>query len=321
MSSLQDSQVAPRDDPLSASWNSLVRRSVQAWGTIKPADRPIDVPWGERMLALYSSLDELLQKAPVSFMFWFFQTREAFLSQKTMTKWSRDSLDGYILMPASNGWVTRAGCMFVSHYWRTKVDPDPDGKYLKLIQEELKPQSWSFIWVDWSCLPQEPRGPREENYFWRGLETMSGIIRNAGFMWYYPPFEPRLWILYEIAEYNLTCDAGITLTDDNKEFVNHIQEMDQLGVRCTLDKHGYRCSDQRDREFIIAWLELHFLLRKLNLDVGEMRRVLDHMIWFRVSGPMTWGTSRGVIELWRHEGRLTLNGNSYTLTPFPQWVC
>ena len=53
-------------------------------------------------------------------------------------------------------------------------------------------------------MPQTPRLLPEEAYFNRCLRTMSGIIHNCGFIYFYPPFEPRLWIMYEITEYVLT---------------------------------------------------------------------------------------------------------------------
>lgn len=155
-----------------------------------------------------------------------------------MQKWSRDRLDDYVLLPATNGFVSRTDCFFVSHFWHTKDDPDPGGKYLRLLQDELRPDTWSYIWLDWTCVPQHPRSQNEEAYFLRTLQTMSGIIRNSGFVWYYPPFEARLWILYEVAEYTLTCDEGFqtTETEDIRGFADHVKEMLQVGVRPTLDK-------------------------------------------------------------------------------------
>ncbi|OHF04115.1 hypothetical protein CORC01_00454 [Colletotrichum orchidophilum] len=216
------SSVAPKDP-----WKSLVERSINAW----PARMADMHRLAGDFLQHYSSLDDFLCAPQANLLFWFFQRRQAFLSQKRLSKWSRDRLADYILMPASNGFVSRAECLFVSHFWTTSDDPDPDGTNLRLHQNLLAPQSWLYIWVDWTCIPQHPRTEKEEAYFLRGLETMPGIIRNCGFSWFYPPFQARLWILYEIAEYSLTCDYGIEETEDNKEFVKHIQEMQEVGVR------------------------------------------------------------------------------------------
>ena len=65
-----------------------------------------------------------------------------------MTKLSRDKLDDYVLFPIIDGFVLRVECFFVSHFWHKRKNPVPGGKYLKLMQEELEVQSWSYIWVD-----------------------------------------------------------------------------------------------------------------------------------------------------------------------------
>jgi hypothetical protein len=142
-----------------------------------------------------ANLDEFLTEGSKPVVFWFFQRREAFLSQKKMRKWSRHRLDDYVLLPAPDGFVARSECFFVSHFWQTKEHPDPAGDYLQPLQQDLRLQIWSYIWTDWTCLPQHPRRRIEELYFRQTLQTISGIIRNAGFAWYYLPFEARLWIL------------------------------------------------------------------------------------------------------------------------------
>jgi hypothetical protein len=49
-----------------------------------------------------------------------------------MKKWSRDELNDYVLLPASSGFIMRADCFFVSHFWQSPKHPDPDGNYLHL---------------------------------------------------------------------------------------------------------------------------------------------------------------------------------------------
>ncbi|KAH7121988.1 hypothetical protein B0J13DRAFT_155132 [Dactylonectria estremocensis] len=251
-----------------------------------------------------------------------FQRREAFLSQKTMTKWSKDRLGDYVLLPASNGYVTRSQCQFVSHFWRTRDNPDPGGEYLRLVQRDLKVQTWSYIWVDWTCMPQHPRKRNEEFYFLQSLQLMPGIIRNCAFMWYYPPFEPRLWILYEIAEYTLTCDDGLQgiITPDMKEFASHIDEMLQVGVRSTLSRHGYGCTFDRDKEFLTSWLEVLVLLRKLAIDTDDVRVLMDHLTWSPSIEVVLCHTKNGIVVFCRFEGTLTLKGACHTFTPFPRWM-
>jgi hypothetical protein len=249
-------------------------------------------------------------------MIWFFQRRSAFMSQKCMKKWSRDELDDYVLLPATPGFVTRVDCFFVSHFWHTQDHPDPDGEYLRLYQAELESQTWSYIWVDWTCMPQSPRLLPDEAYFNRCLRTMSGIIRNCGFIYFYPPFEPRLWILYEITEYVLTCSGGIGKTPDIELFLQHIDEMLETGVPATLAKHGYRCSYDRDRLYLTSWLELLVLFKRLHFDIDAIRKIMDHMTWFHTLQTQSYPG----VELRRFEGTLVVHGKVHTFTPFPQWV-
>lgn len=310
--------VSSNNSSSSEAWNSLVRRSVEAWC---PPKKPTHA-MAENFLRSYTGLDDFLVKSGSmgALMFWFFQRREVFLSQKNMNKWNRDRLDDYILLPASHGFVTRTECFFVSHFWRSQTDPDPGGEYLNLVQRDLELQSWSYVWVDWTCLPQDPRSDAEEVYFLRALETMPAIIRNCGFMWNYPPFEPKLWILYEVAEYSLTCEDGIDVTEDNKEYVDHVSEMREVGVRATLSRHGYKCKAERDKKFLPAWLELLVLLKRLLNDLRNIREILDNLTWFPVTGNMFINTLNGLVILHPFEGNLSLGGAEYTFTPFPIWV-
>jgi hypothetical protein len=165
-------------------------------------------------------------------------------------------------------------------------------------------------------MPQNLRSPSEENYFHRSLQTMSGIIRNCGFIYFYPPFEPRLWILYEITEFMLTCSGITALTPDIKTYLNHIDEMISAGVQATLVKHGYRCSYDRDRQYLTSWLELLILLKRINLDVGMIRNIMDHLTWQTIC--QTYHCPR--LSLNKFEGTLIANGQVYEFTPFPRWV-
>ncbi|KAI1124867.1 hypothetical protein F5Y10DRAFT_248445 [Nemania abortiva] len=300
--------------PCNLAWASLVRRSIEAWGSLFP-ERRLEKGFLERP----TSLDDFLGQPRGLPMFWFFQRREAFFSQQAMTKWSRDRLDDYILLPATPGYVTKDECFFVSHFWHSHDDPDPDGEYLRLIQDELRPHDWGYVWVDWSCIPQTPRNQHEEHYFTRSLQTMSGIIRNSGFMWYYPPFQPRLWILYEMAEYYLTHDGGISVTEDSRQFGEHIVEMLEVGVRPTLEKHGYRCSYDRDQEFLTVWLEYLILFKTLGFSTDDIVRFQNQITWHPSVQWAYIGTIKGMVELCRYEGTLKVGGKCYQLAPLPHW--
>ncbi|KAK8087855.1 hypothetical protein PG997_002816 [Apiospora hydei] len=250
-------------------------------------------------LESYTDMDEFFRATPMGVMYWFFQRREPFLAQKTMTKWSRDRIDDYVLLPATPGFVTRTECFFVSHFWHSAQDPDPGGKYLQLMQHDLAQQSWSFIWVDWSCVPQHPRSPAEEAYFTR----------------------PRLWILYEVAEQALTSVGDLPETPDYKPFIEHVREMEQAGVRPTLERHGYRCTYDGDRDFLVSWLELLVLLRRLSIYVDDIRRMLDYQTWSPTLITILHQTWNGqLVQIRRFEGVVEYAGERHTFTPFPEWV-
>ncbi|KFY33102.1 hypothetical protein V495_08431 [Pseudogymnoascus sp. VKM F-4514 (FW-929)] len=305
--------------PHLASWRSLVSRSIAAWDNLATTDQTIykSTYLPKCVLEECHSLDDFFKQNGKPQVFWFFQQRSAFMSQERMKKWSRNELDDYILLPASPGFVSRRDCFFVSHFWQTQEDPDPDGEYLRLHQAELEPQAWSYIWVDWTCMPQSPRLPREQVYFRRCLGTMSGIIRNCGFIYFYPPFKPRLWILYEITEFALTSSGEIAITPDIKLFLQHMDEMVTIGVQPTLAKHGYCCSFDHDRQYLTSWLELLVLLRRLDFDVDRVRRIMDTVTWLKSSHVFNY-LGASVAELNMFEGTLVLDGERHTFTPFPQ---
>jgi len=314
------SEVSSSAPPPSVTWDSLVIRSIEASEVLARDVQGINKRIVIEALQGYTCLDDFFCKAPNFMMFWFFQRRDAFLSQESMTKWSRNVLNDYVLLPAANGFVNRNECFFVSHFWRTQDHPDPDGECLRLLQAELQPQHWSYIWVDWTCIPQSPRSQAEEAYFIRSLETMSGIIRNCGFIWFYPPFEARMWILYEIAEYALTSSGNFEATPDIREFKDHVQEMVQTSVRSVLDKYSYRCTHDRDKAFLTSWLEILVLLNRLPIGIVDIRRLMDNMTWFPMTEAILVRTADAIWELSKFQGTLIRNGERYTFTPFPEWV-
>ncbi|KAF6814433.1 hypothetical protein CMUS01_12650 [Colletotrichum musicola] len=301
------------------AWASLVRRSIEAWG---PSRRPESAEV-EKYLRERTDLDEFLDKTSSTLMFWFFQRREVFLSQQTMTKWEGDRLDDYVVFPVFPGFVTRDKCFFISHFWRQEDHPDPNGEDLRLHQTSLTPASWSYIWVDWSCLPQHPRSDIEEAYFRRALTTIPAIITNCRFTWFYPNFQPRLWILFEVAQYFLTTLAfrnppDHVLPQDMRPFKRHIDEMEQDGVQSVLARYGYMASLDRDREYLTSWLDLIILLKRINLDVFGVRALCDNMALYPWMGGMTVSTANVTIELRRWEGVLVVGQNTYTFKPVPE---
>ena len=66
---------------------------------------------------------------------------------------------------------------------------------------------------------------------------MSGIIRNACFTYFYPPFKPRPWILYEVTEHLLACSGGIGKIPHIEPFLQRTNEMIEKGVQKMLAEH------------------------------------------------------------------------------------
>ena len=88
-----------------------------------------------------------------------------------------------------------------------------------------------------------------------------------------------------------------------------------------LKKYEYKCTYSRDEEFFTSWLELLVLLKKTDLDMIDIRRLMDHLTWFSMTGEDYYSDSLGgMVELKRFEGTLTRQGTVHTFTPFPRWV-
>jgi len=143
------------------------------------------------------------------------------MRQNHFMKWDPKHLDEYILLPIDYGFANNKDCFFVSHYWHTMGHPDPEGKDMSFFRTELKEEEWSYIWLDWTCMPQVPRTDAEYRYFKRMLRCIPMVVRDCAFMWKFPRHEPRAWVLFEVAEFIL-CHAAYSnsiLEDDVKPFV------------------------------------------------------------------------------------------------------
>ncbi|KAK7180530.1 hypothetical protein DPSP01_006090 [Paraphaeosphaeria sporulosa] len=302
------------------TWHSLVSRSIKAWDSLHLSALATK-PQPAAILHMCTTLDDFLdQSSGVGLHFWFVQLRSAFLRQSKIPKWSRDRLNEYVLLPASPGFVSRHDVFFASHYWTRPDDPDPDRTYLQFVQHELAQQQWSYIWVDWTCAPQAPRTPSEEKYFGKALGMMSGLIRNCGFMYYYEGWRPRLWVLYEIAEYLLTAtDSYGAETEDIQVFAQHVCEMKEGSVKDLIEKYGYACEVPGDRVFLLAWLEFLVLLHKLRLGLVKIRSIMDLLTWQPTVEAHKFAMPGGWLELRKFEGVLVYRGHEYCFTPFPHW--
>lgn len=114
------------DVPAALLWPRLVDRSIQSWERTYLHDLPQPRHISE-LLRNTQCLDDFLRTAPKNLMFWFFQRRDVFLSQERISKWSSERLEDYVLLPAHPGYVSRQECFFISHFWLSAEDPDPDG--------------------------------------------------------------------------------------------------------------------------------------------------------------------------------------------------
>ena len=72
----------------------------------------------------------------------------------------------------------------LSHFWRTKEHPDPDGETLKLVVSSLEKEWPAFkkkgvtdlgIIVDWCALWQAPRTPERAIVFKSGLKGINQV--------------------------------------------------------------------------------------------------------------------------------------------------
>jgi len=192
-------------------------------------------------------------------------------------KWDADRLDEYILLPVSHGWVNKKNCFYVSHYWRTKDHPDPQGEDFKLVRSDIAGQSWDYVWVDWTCVPQSPRSESQEEYMTKMLLQSTFLMRSCAFEWRYPAFQPRLWILLEVAQYMLTGanESGWTPTPDMIPFVRDVEAMKKDGTRTIIRGKEYKCSIRREYRLLVGWLELLVIISKIVPSETKMRAVLD----------------------------------------------
>ena len=266
------------DDAISESqrqFKALVERSISAWYSLNYVgpSRYNDISKHIVILRESTSLDAILTEAK----FWFFQSRRAFTRQTHFAKWDSERLDDFVLLPAINGFVNKQDCFFVSHFWRTTEHPDPDGKDLRDIQNDPSPLKWSYIWLDWTCLPQGQRSESETMYFKTMLQGMPQLIRESAMGYRFPAFQPRAWVLMEMAQYILLSLGEMIVTEDLAPFFAHIQEMIHEGVQPVLIKHAYKCTNETDLIVIVGWLELLITLSKLVPDVVRRRQILTYV--------------------------------------------
>ncbi len=296
----------------SSAFQSLIERSIAAWDLLNRFgvdDTTFDVH--ANSLKGHSSLESVMKGSTA---YWFFQRRESFMNQPVLMKWDPNRLDEYVLIPVAKGFVNKQDCFFVSHYWRTPHHPDPDAVDLALLRQDLETLEWSYIWVDWTCMPQVPRSGVQKTFFKRGLAQIPMLLRDCGFSFRFPTFEPRAWILYEIAAWVLD-HKDFTWTDDNRPFIHHAFEMLTSGVRPVIDKYGYKCTNESDLDIVTGWLEIHVLLCQIFEDDVHSRRELHDEINRKEAGSFSCYLDWGIITVDKVDGIISYLGRTVRFTP------
>ncbi|KAF7378415.1 hypothetical protein MSAN_00268100 [Mycena sanguinolenta] len=267
---------------VSAAFQSLVNRSIAALETINFVGQQDDYSTYLEMNRLRLRGLDSIETVLKNRSHWFFQLRSSFLDQDQLFKFDLSRLDRYILLPIDYGWVNNRDCYFISHYWRSASHPDPDGTDLRMFQQDLVSDTlWSYVWVDWTCAPQVDgdgrRTPLEQHYFEKMLQCMQMLVRDCAFEWRFPAWEPRAWILYEVAE-NALSHYSCTVTEDNRLFLCHVKEMVRFGVHSVLNKYKYRCTNASDMDLVTGKLEMLVILAKIfPKDFALRRTLLDYL--------------------------------------------
>lgn len=310
--------IAPQDDlATSAALQSLLDRSITAWFSLTYVGVDPAVPKDEVFnkhidkLREIRSLDTLLQDRE----YWFFQLRDSFLNHDRVLKWDSNHLERYILLPVDYGFANNRDCYFVSHYWRTKDHPDPEGTDLRLFHEDLKGQEWSYVWLDWTCMPQVQRTDGEQRYFSRMLRYIPMLVRDCAFAWRFPPFEPRAWVLFEVAEFVLT-HKGRWVTDDIAPFISHVDEMVRIGdVRPIIDKYEYRCTTKGDMRLVVGWLEILVIIANIVENLSVRQYILDHLNRPFVGSLRLIVPGMPEFSIDKVNGTIICNGKTWNFTP------
>ncbi|KAG0376367.1 hypothetical protein BGX24_007860, partial [Mortierella sp. AD032] len=237
------------------------------------------------------------------------------MGQSRLAKWDSGHLDRYILLPIDYGFVNNRDCFFVSHYWRTRSHPDPKGIDMSLFRDDLRDQQWSYVWVDWTCMPQVPRSKKEDRYFRKILRSIPLLVQDCGFEWRFPTFEPRAWVLFEVTMWLLNHKPPTSITDDMKPFFNHVQYMVRDGVLPTLEKYGYRCTNQSDLSLVTGWMEIMVILFKTVPDVRTRQEIVDRT-YAPFVGSVTFYDPE--LEIDKSAGTITIGGMVHKFTPIFQ---
>ncbi|KAJ7020079.1 hypothetical protein C8F04DRAFT_1197042 [Mycena alexandri] len=144
------------------------------------------------------------------------------------------------------------------------------------------------------------------------LQCIPMVVCDCAFEWRFPAWEPRAWILYEMAEYVLG-HREYMATEDNGPFLFHVQEMVLFGVHHVLDKHGYQCTNASDMDLVTGRLELLVIIAKIFPDdVATRQDLLDSL-----NKPANGSVSNMLlgVEISKTEGTVRYQGQIHRFTP------
>ncbi len=266
-----------------------------------------------RSSAILRSLDTLEELLKLSSdTFWFLQLREPFMQQRHFEKWDPARLEEYIVVPSETGFVNNKDVVLICHYWHDKEHPDPSNSDLQLVQQRLHGGYWpdaTYFWVDWTCVPQPPHSELQQAYRANAMKKYPALIRDSFMLWNFPRFEPRLWVLFEAAQYVSTQPGRPA---EIEPFMTHFTEMSTDGVQSVIEKHGYTCSRSTDREILIPWLEILVAITQLSSSIRVRRELLQVM---EDSSMTAYTHEETGISIDKKKGTFTLEGQFYEFTP------
>lgn len=305
-------------DP-STLFKRLVERSISAWSSLRfcQENKYYNIHLHAEVLRGMKSLDEVLHsRTPMSQM-WFFQLKSSFMQQSRFTQWDESRLDDYVLIPVVAGFVNKTDCVFISHFWRTDQHPDPDGLDFNLLRQDLADSRCSYIWLDWTCLPQGKLSNLQKYYFQVSLPKLPLLMRDCAYSWRFPDFRPRLWILFEVACW-LFNHVGCVEYDDMAQYVADCKRMVEVGAKTVVAQRGYKCTNGGDTKIVTSWLELLVLLYKHVPSTSTRRDLLDTVEGFHA-------TTTAAVEFYSDDhisvdmvrGMLSVGNKTYCFTPLP----
>jgi hypothetical protein len=242
-----------------------------------------DIAQYTRLLNSFSTIQDVMKS---NYAFWFIQTRKSFIKHikhGRFQKWDPKELDSYVVMPSVEGFCDSGDSFFVSHYWHTQDDPDPQGVDYREISRTLRREQrqWSYVWTDWACLPQAPRSETEDMYFEKMLYRVPNLMRDCRFAFTYPKFSPRLWTIFEYSQRVLF--ESSTFNDPGEPrtmpepFIKDLFLMSEHGVGTVVEGRKYEATSKRDTWLLVGWLELHILLLKLIPNVITRTKLFDEL--------------------------------------------